>query len=42
VLIDVQNLNILYKDYIYVEGLNFFIDKGEILSIVGEAVAEKH
>lgn len=40
-LLNVNNLNILYKDFLYVEDLNFFIKKGEIFSIVGESGSGK-
>ncbi|MCS7164636.1 MAG: ABC transporter ATP-binding protein [Thermodesulfovibrio sp.] len=40
-LLNVQNLNIYYKDLKIIENLNFQIKKGEIFSIVGESGSGK-
>ncbi|MCS7214731.1 MAG: ABC transporter ATP-binding protein [Thermodesulfovibrio sp.] len=40
-LLQVQNLNIFYKNVSIIENINFHIDRGEIFSIVGESGSGK-
>jgi len=41
VLLQVKNLNIFYRNSIYIEDVNFSLNKGEIFSIVGESGSGK-
>lgn len=40
-LLEIKNLNIFFRNYLYIEDLNFFVNKGEIFSIVGESGSGK-